>query len=490
MNKYNFKQIPMLSTVVLYLTLFFLLLGSALPLSAETTANKLETWQGDFEKMLARRQIRVLVVYNKLMYFLDGPKQRGSTVDEFKNFVKFVNKKYKLKTRKLHVIFLPVTREELIPALLDGRGDIASANLTITPERKEQIDFSAPFFTDVKEVLVTGPSAPEITSLADLAGKSIHVRKSSSYYSSLVKLNVQLEEDELQPFKLIPAEEYLEDADLLEMVNAGLLPMVIVDNHKAKFWADVFDQITVRDDIAITVGGSIAWAFRKNSPTLEKVINQFVVNNKKGSLHGNMIMNRYFRDNKWARNSFGKEELDKFHEYADFFRSYAEQYSFDWLMLISLGFQESGLDQKARSGAGAIGIMQILPSTAKDSNVGIRNIELVENNIHAGTKYLRFIRDRYFSDPEINDLNQTLLSFAAYNAGPAKISKLRRETAANGLDPNVWFGNVEHAVAKRIGRETVQYVSNINKYYIAYTLLMERSAERKAAKTKLSESLK
>ncbi len=467
----------------------FLLLGIAWPMHASAIDDQLELWSGDFEGMLERREIRVLVVYNKIMYFLDGPKQQGASVDSFRNFENYINEKYKLKTRKMNVVFLPVTREELIPALLQGRGDIASANLTITPERLEKVDFSDAFLRDVKEVLVTGPNAPEINSLAALAGQSIHVRKSSSYYTSLVKLNTQLEENGLAPVNLILTEEYLEDSDMLEMVNAGLLPMIIVDNHKAQFWASIFDQISVHEDISITVGGSIAWAFRKDSPTLTKIVNQFVKENKKGTLHGNMVLNRYLRDNKWAKNSLGEDELESFHENADFFQLYAEKYSFDWLMLVSLGFQESGLDQNARSGAGAIGIMQILPSTAADKNVGIAEIEILENNIHAGTKYLRFLRDRYFNDPDVDDLNQTLLSFASYNAGPAKITKLRKEAAQSGLDPNIWFGNVEHIVAKRVGRETVQYVANIYKYYIAYSLLIKRSEERKAAKTKLSESL-
>ena len=338
-------------------------------------------------------------------------------------------------------------------------------------------------------MLVTGPNSPEINSLADLAGKEIHVRESSSYYTSLLKLNAQLEENGLAPVKLIIAEEYLEDSDMLEMVNAGLLPMIIVDKHKAQFWVGVFEHVTVREDIAITVGGSIAWAIRKDSPTLTRILNEFVKDNKKGTLHGNMILNRYFRDNKWAKNSLGDDELSKFHEKTNFFQHYADQYSFDWLMLAALAFQESGLDHSARSGSGAVGIMQLLPSTAADPNVAIEKIEILENNIHAGTKYLRFLRDRYFSDPEIDDLNQTLLSFAAYNAGPAKIAKLRKETSESGLDSNKWFGNVEHIVAKRVGRETVQYVANIYKYYIAYTLLTQRAAERDAAKTNLSESL-
>jgi membrane-bound lytic murein transglycosylase MltF len=137
------------------------------------------------------------------------------------------------------------------------------------------------------------------------------------------------------------------------------------------------------------------------------------------------------------------------------------------------GYQESRLDQSTRSSAGAVGVMQLLPSTASDKNVGITEIENIENNIHAGAKYMRFIRDRYFSDSNMSPTDQTMFSFAAYNAGPARVTKLRKEAAELGLDPDVWFQNVEVIAAKRIGRETVQYVSNIYKYWVAYKLTLE-----------------
>lgn len=456
---------------------------------AQEEAPELELWKGDFEEILERRQIRVLVVYNKLFYFLDGAIQRGASYDLMELFRQHVDKKFNLKTRKFQVIIIPVDRDELIPALLDGRGDVAVANLTITPERLEQVDFSDPLVSDVREVVVTGPGSKEVNSLAELSGKTIYVRESSSYYTSLISLNEQLQSSGLEPIELALVEPHLEDSDLLEMVNAGLMDMIIVDQHKADFWKGIFEQIVVHDDLAISVGGSIGWAFRKGSPTLKKIANQFVKENKQGTLHGNIILNRYLKDNKWIRNALDEAALDRLNSTAGLFRKYADKYDFDWLMLVALSFQESGLDQDVRSAAGAIGVMQILPSTAADSNVSIAEIHKLENNIHAGTKYLRFLRNRYFTDPEIDNLNQTLLAFASYNAGPAKIGKLRKEAAQSGLDPNVWFGNVEHIVARRVGRETVQYVGNIYKYYLAYSLLSEMAVERDEAKAELIQTL-
>lgn len=443
-----------------------------------------KTWKGDFKEMLERRQIRALVVYNKLLYFLDGPRQRGASYDALQQFEKFVNEKYDLKTRKLEIVYLPVPRDKLLDYLVAGRGDIALANLTITPQRESVVDFSDPVAANISEVLVTGPSVPQIEKLDSLAGRAISVRESSSYHDSLLALNEDFKARGQEPVKIILVEEYLEDADLLEMVNADLLPMIFVDSHKANFWKDIFTNITVHSDIAIRTGGSIGWAMRKDSPELKAVVNEFVAKNKQGTLIGNIILKRYLKDNEWARNALSGSEIRKYRDMVELFKEYGKKYDFDYLMLGALGYQESQLDQSKRSGAGAVGVMQMKPSTAADPNVGIPDIEDLEKNIHAGAKYLRFLRDRYFSDSAIDPLDQTLLTFAAYNAGPARIAKLRKQAAEKGLDENVWFGNVEHVVAAEVGRETVEYVSHISKYYIAYRLISEgREVRNNAAKS-------
>jgi membrane-bound lytic murein transglycosylase MltF len=434
-----------------------------------------EKWKGDFDGMVERRRIRVLVAHSKLFFFFDKARIRGVSYDAFREFEAYINKKLKTGTRKVRMVYLPVPRDELLLWLAEGRGDIAAANLTITDERRKSVDFSRPGFKNVSEILVSGPGAPEVKNLDELSGKEIHVRPSSSYYEHLLRLNKTLKKEGKPPVKIIAASEYMEDSDLLEMVNAGLISMIVVDDHKAKFWAQIFDKIKLHPDIAINSGGNIGWAIRKGSPKLKKIVDEFVRKNQKGTLLGNILFKRYLEDNQWARNALSPEEQEKFQALADLFEKYSNQYDFDFLMIAALAYQESRLDNNRRSHVGAIGIMQVLPSTAADKNVDIPDIEELENNIHAGIKYLRFLRDRYFSDPAIDALNQNLLAFAAYNAGPAKIQRMRNETRKAGLDPNVWFGNVDIVVAKKIGRETVQYVSNIYKYYIAYRLTHDKS---------------
>jgi membrane-bound lytic murein transglycosylase MltF len=329
--------------------------------------------------------------------------------------------------------------------------------------------------------VVSGPSAPALQRLEDLSGNTIHVRRSSSYYESLVELNERFLARGLAPLGIIEADEALEDEDLLELVNAGLIPMIIMDDHKATFWSQLMDRIELHDNLALREEGRIAWAIRPGSHELKAEIDAFVAGARKGTLLGNVLFQRYLEENQWVSNPLSQQEVEHIEHKLELFQKYGELYDFDWTMLAAIAYQESGLDQSKRSPVGAVGVMQILPSTAADPNVGIPDIEELENNVHAGTKYLSFLRERYFSGDELDRVSAELFALAAYNAGPARVAELRVEAASRGLDPNVWFQNVEIIAARRIGRETVRYVSNIFKYFIAYSSLAAQQDTREAA---------
>jgi membrane-bound lytic murein transglycosylase MltF len=469
---------------MIHLLLAFILGAMNVPetRAVESVLDLDQKWTGDFDGMADRRLIRALVPYSKTFYFLDGADQRGLTYELLREFEKHINKKLRKRTLRIQLVVIPTKRDRLLPALVEGVGDIAAGNLTITPERKQWVDFSGPHLTGVDEIIVTAPKAPRIQSVDDLAGKEIHVRASSSYYDSLQHLNAQFQKEGKESMKLVLADEYLEDEDLLEMMNARLIPTIVIDSHKGKFWSQIFKDLTLHPDIKVRTNGQIAWAIRKNSPKLKQAINGFMKTHKKGTLVGNILFKRYLENTKWVRNSLNEEELERFREAIEFFQKYSNQYGFDWLMIAALAYQESRVDQSKRSPAGAIGVMQLLPTTAADPNVNIPNINELENNIHAGVKYLRFMRDRYFENERMDDLNKMLFSFASYNAGPSKVSQLRRQARRAGLDPNVWFRNVEIIAAKRIGRETVQYVSNIYKYYVAYRRIVDKLESKEEVK--------
>jgi membrane-bound lytic murein transglycosylase MltF len=282
-------------------------------------------------------------------------------------------------------------------------------------------------------------------------------------------------------------DEILEQHDLMEMVNAGILELTVADDHIAEIWSGVLPDIVLRRDLEVASGGSIAWAVRQGSPKLRESLNTFLSEHKKGTLTGNILFKRYYRDTKWINNPVAAAELKKFQQLLPIFRKYGESFGIDWLMLAAQGYQESGLDQSKKSRSDAIGVMQIKPSTAGDKSVGIPDIYSVDNNIHAGTKYLAYIRDSYFGSPEIDRMNQLHFSLAGYNAGPNRVVQLRKKAESMGLNPNIWFFNVERAALAAGTTEPVQYVANIHKYYVAYKLSLDTILRREAERQRVSE---
>ena len=450
-------------------------------LPADENAMALPTYppfKGDFDEMKKARLVRILVPYSKTIYFIDKGAERGIAAEAGRQFELWLNKKYKTKALKIRVAFVPLSRDQLLSALIEGRGDIAAASLTITPERLQVVDFANPWAKNVKEVVVTGPAAPPLASLDDLAGREIMVNKSTSYYTHLQAVNETLKAKGLAEIKFVPEDDALEDEDLLEMVSAGLLPLAVVDDYKAQIWAKIFDKLQVRTDLAVNEGGEIAWAVRKNSPLLLSVVNEFVATHGlTTSSFGAEVKRKYYGSAKILKDAYAPQDRAEYEMLVEYFKKYAGQYSFDYLMIAAQGYQESRLKQATRSRTGAVGVMQILPRTAADPKIGITGVEKsAQKNIEAGVKYLRLVADTYLSDPAIDQTNRTLMAFAAYNAGPSNLARFRKWAKQSGLDPNIWFFNVEEGAARIVGQETVTYVGNIYKYYIAYELAAAHQA--------------
>ena len=443
---------------------------------------KTRAWTGDFSAMLKRRKLRLLVPYSKTLFFVDRGRQMGVVAEFGRALEAAINARYKSKPFRLHVDLLPTARDQLFEALNKGYGDAIAANLTITPERLAVVDFVDPWLKNVKEIIVTGPSSPMLETIQDLAGREIRVRESSAYVGHLTKLSDTFVNKGMKPIAIKPIDDNLEDEDLIEMVNAGLLPYAVVDDHEATIWTKIFPNAVPRTDLVVSEGGEIAWAIRKNSPELKTELNAFFSKHSAVTSFGATIRKRYFSDKRVVKNALEENEAKKFLAVIDLFRRYGALYNFDYLMIVAQAYQESELDQTRRGPSGGVGLMQIKPSTAAGEPIWITGVDSdPDRNVRAGCAYLRYLADTYVSDPAIDAKNRTLMSFAAYNAGPHNLKKFRAFAQRTGLDPNIWFNNVELGAAKILGFGPVQYVSNIYKYYIAYQLSVERlNANRKA----------
>lgn len=436
-------------------------------------------WIGDLDGMRERKYIRILVPYSKTFYFIEKGTERGIIADFYREFERSLNKKKKA-AQLVHVVFVPVSRDQLLPWLAEGRGDIAAAGLTVTEARLKQVDFAEASYENAREVVVAGANAPALNSLDDLAGKSVFVRPSSSYAESLKAFNAQLKSRGLKEVELKPAPETFEDEDMMEMANAGVVDFLVVDEPLAVLWAKVFPNIKVLNALALRDDGKIAPALRKNSPQLKAVLDGFLKTHKVGTSFGNTQFERYLKNVKYIKSSTSQAEMKKLQQLAEFFRKYGDKYEVDWLLAAAQGYQESRLNNNAKSHVGAIGVMQVMPATGKELKVG--DIRLPEANVHAGVKYIRFMIDEYYKDEPMDQLNKALFTFASYNAGPGRIRSMRALAAKRGLNPNVWFNNVERVTAEKVGREPVQYVSNIYKYYVAYKLVTEQRVLREQQK--------
>jgi membrane-bound lytic murein transglycosylase MltF len=436
-------------------------------------------WTGDFDAMIQRRMIRVLVPYSRTLFYNDKGRERGITAELVRDFERYVNQKYKTGKRPLTVYLIPTTRDKLLPALVDGLGDIAAGNLTVTQERQKSVDFIAQNDRTVREIAVTGLNGPALTNVDSLSGAIVHVREASSYYESLLALNERLRSAGKPPaiLKIVP--DALEDEDMMEMADGGLIDVLIVDDWKAKLWASVLPHIRLNDAISLRDNAQIGWGVRKESPKLAAAIADFHTSYAaKQGLYAYRLK-RASQQIRQIKDPTQTSDWKRFQQLLALFRRYGERYGFDPIMLAAQGYQESQLNQEARSHVGAIGVMQLMPATGAQMKVG--DISVTQNNIHAGAKYMDSLMSDYFPDARFSEGNRPLFAFASYNAGPGNISRMRKEAAKRGLDPDKWFNNVELVVAEKIGLETTTYVRNIYKYYVTYKLSLDAQDARQRA---------
>jgi len=450
---------------------------------------RLTPHKGDLDEMDKRRVVRALVTFNRASFFFDNGRPRGMTYDALIDLEKFLNRKLHphdtTGKEKINVVLVPTTFARAGSDLLNGNGDLIAAAVYITEARKRVVDF-VPLASSLHDVVVAGPDAPPLSNLDDLSGKEVYLFKNSLSWENLTDLNKKLAVAKKPKIDLVPADGNLERDDLVEMANVGLVQYTVVPSQIAQLWKNVFTNLRIYEDFPVTEKTESGWALRKDSPKLRALLEEFANTHREGTAYFAQLANTYLKSGRFIRNNDNADSVKRFNQMKGMFQKYAAQYQFPWMLIAAEAFQESALNQDAKSAVGAIGVMQVMPSTAASSPINIPDVTKVDPNIHAGVKLLKYIRDDYFKNDPMDPLNKTLMTLAAYNAGPARVKQCRQMAADMSLNPNVWFKNVEYTVAKKVGRETVGYVSNIYKYYLGWKL----TSEREAARTQLKQAQK
>jgi membrane-bound lytic murein transglycosylase F len=425
--------------------------------------------KGDLDAIKKRKVLRVLTRNNAATYFL----YRGELVGfDYELVKRFADQ----KGLRLEVI-VPPNRSDLLTWLAEGKGDIVAASLTATENRLARgIAFSRAY-NKVSELVVTRSDDNKLESIEDLRGRKVVVRRSSSYWDSLQAIKA-----EGIDFQIEAAPEDLETEEIINRVANGEYDLTVADSHIVNI------ERTWRDDIraAFALGGTRehGWAVRQEDKNLLAAINRYFDKEYRGLFY-NITYRKYFKSTKNI-NRFAEKRADRnpdgsLSPYDKLARRYARRYGFDWRMVVSQMYQESRFNPKAKSWVGALGLMQVMPRTARE--LELENLRDPETGLHAGVKYLNWLMERF--EPDLAVADRTWFALASYNAGLGHVRDARRLAANMGWNSNKWFGNVERAMlllskkqyarAARYGyvrgEEPVKYVRQIRDRYQAYIAL-------------------
>ena len=429
-------------------------------------------WTGDFEQLKDKRAIRILVPVSNPFFFIDGFKKYGTATALIQAFQKYLNEEVVNQTY-IRTIIIPASRATILDRLAEGYGDVVIANLTITPERKEKVDFAVPIVTGVKEIIVAAPGSPELSSLNDLSGKTIHTRTFSSYHEHLVRLNKALAKKGLAPVTIKPVNDEIEDDNLLAIAAEGLIDYMVIDHRKMEFWQGIYKDLVPYPNLAIDTGGEIAWGVRKNNPELLKIVSDFC-----------RIKQNEAKDLEKLRKNTEKEfihfsnleegSVGAFKNLYPLFKKAGEEFSIPPLFLAGIAFEQSGFFDEKVGRYGELGIMQLAPFIEREfSDSHEQNGDATFRHIRATAKYLAFLREEKFGDLAQDPTQRLYFVLAAYLNGPEKINEMRWITGKMGKDKDKWFNEVNVIVSRLIGRETVRSVRNVALYWLSYKMAIE-----------------
>lgn len=421
-----------------------------------------KTFTDDLPGLKERGRLRMITRNNPMTYFIHRGRQVGFEYELMRKFAE----EHGLRLD----IVIPDSHADLLTYLREGKGDVVAAAMTITPERGDLAAFSRPY-NEVDELVVVRAGVDSINSLDDLAGRTVHVRRSASFYTTLKALQDSID------LEIALVSDAMETEEILAGVEEGLYDITLCDSNLLDVELAYGRRLKAAFSIKPTLLG---WAVRKENPALLAALDQYV-SEERGGLYFNMMKKRYFKNRRTiakAKDSLRVDLSGRLSPYDDLVKKYARQYGQDWRMIMAQMYQESKFDPQASSWVGALGLMQIMPDTGLE--LGFDDLRDPEANIHAGTKYMHQLVNRF--DPALPMEERVRLALASYNVGYGHVLDARQLAREKGWDPDRWFGNVERAMKLLArpayyqrarygfcrGGQPVHYVRNVQSMYDAY----------------------
>lgn len=464
--------------------LFYLLIIIFSSIACKTSNKKDGANYHDLPDIQKSGKLVAITDYNSTSYFIYRGTPMGYQYELLQNLAKHLNLELELIVNS--------SLDDAFNKLTESECDMLAINLNITNERKHIFSFTEPI-GKTRQILVQ--KKPEnwrkmsrrnidkhlIRQQLDLAGKTVHVVKNSAYYSRLISLQNEIGDS----INIVEVENY-ESEQLIALVEKGEIDFTVADENVAKLNQTYYPNLDVGTAISFTQNQ--AWAINKNSPQLLAEVNKWIQNMQGSALHA-VIYNKYFKDMKAKQRNqspYMSIQSGKISVYDKYLKKYSKKVDWDWRLLASLVYQESRFNPKAKSWAGAYGLMQLMPNTAK--RFGASQKSSPEVNIKAGTKFIKWL-DKNLKDSITDENERIKFILASYNAGMGHILDARRLARANGKDPNVWEDNVDFFILNKSnpeyydkelvrygylrGTETYNYVNHIMERYEMYQKLIQ-----------------
>ena len=379
--------------------------------------------------------------------------------------------------QEIYLKIIPRAKEQLLGALQRGEGDLAAPGELLDPSVVRGVDASAPVVDQVPLQLVGRKGERSYSRVEQLSGRTIALTSASAAGPAIQVINQQLALRKRAPIKVEWVDPTLAVEDVLEMVQAGIYPLTVVERPIAQRWARVMPKLRVDSKLQLARPDAMRWYVRKDAPMFQAAVDRFLAGYRAPD-NQDAAFERIYRRQYRVHNPLARKDRQRLESLRPVLQKHGGDQQFDWLNLAALAFKESTLDPKARGSGGAHGLMQITPSAAQ--RVGVSNTATVDGNVQASARYLAMLRRKFFASPQLNERERMAFILAAYNLGPERVQAMRAEARRRGLNGNQWFFQTERVAMEQVGMGPVNFVNSVNKYYLAFN--RERASLERVAK--------